>query len=744
MQNNNNKEEISKALEAIWQDGDVREVRTFPDRSLSYPLKYSGYFDSVESLSAAVAKLSPEQFEALYVTLHPCNVALLARANNRLLRSPKATTADSDAINCNLLLIDVDPVRPAGVSATEEEKAHAQEVVSKIMEKYGKPCLHQDSGNGYHAIYRVDTDDVEAKKHFLAMLDRDFSTPEAKVDLKVFNPSRIVKIAGTWSRKGDATTDRPHRMAKVLDVNAKQSPLVLPPVLVAEVKPAKGRPKKRSDFRDGNNADLVRNFLQTESISFREKEQSGATFFCLNSCFFDSNHTQNDSAVVVNGSGMITYQCFHNSCSGRRWADVKDMHPLFFSKNGTKKAGRQRKEGSESDGSGGGSSYPTQSDWDALFAEMNWTFNVDELTHDVLLNRKPMADSDWALIRRKTRDWLVMQGLKRDIRDLEDAVTCKASENPINEIKEYLGALKWDGIDRISELAAYFKVDVQSHFARILEYWFAHSVARIYTPIRSLCLVLQGAQEKGKSFFAKWLCPLNVEKYFNESDIRPEDKDCKIRSAYVWIWELAELDKTTRKADTSALKNFISATSFKERKPFGHTDANYKPISIFLGTVNPEIFLVDQTGNSRFIVVKTEDICWDYTKLDKNQIWAQAVVAWREGKHVLTDDDRALRNNQNDQATSAYTFESYLDEALEPQVGNVERLTTIMQFLTNQHITLTRNNELWAYLKKRGFDRTRIRGEEKRVIGVKDAYLNLTKFSGLLRTEEPASWQNQY
>jgi hypothetical protein len=45
-----------------------------------------------------------------------------------------------------------------------------------------------------------------------------FDTPAAHVDTGVHNAARIARLPGTWNRKGVATPDRPHRVAKLLSV----------------------------------------------------------------------------------------------------------------------------------------------------------------------------------------------------------------------------------------------------------------------------------------------------------------------------------------------------------------------------------------------------------------------------------------------------------------------------------------------------------------------------------------------
>src|SRR5271155_92148 len=75
-----------------------------------------------------------------------------------------------------------------------------------------------DSGNGYHLLYRIDlpSDDGGLVKRVLAALAAQFNTPEVKIDEKVFNPARIVKLYGTKARKGDHTDERPHRWSKII------------------------------------------------------------------------------------------------------------------------------------------------------------------------------------------------------------------------------------------------------------------------------------------------------------------------------------------------------------------------------------------------------------------------------------------------------------------------------------------------------------------------------------------------
>lgn len=123
------------------------------------------------------------------------------------------------------LLSDVDPIRPAGVSATDAEKAEAKKVIVAAaiwLGNLGWPnAIEADSGNGYHLLYRIDLPNNEAAatliKRVLEAVASHVNTAFAKVDCSVYNASRMCKLYGTIARKGESTEERPHRVSSILD-----------------------------------------------------------------------------------------------------------------------------------------------------------------------------------------------------------------------------------------------------------------------------------------------------------------------------------------------------------------------------------------------------------------------------------------------------------------------------------------------------------------------------------------------
>ncbi|MGA2185795.1 MAG: hypothetical protein ABSH47_22480, partial [Bryobacteraceae bacterium] len=130
---------------------------------------------------------------------------------------------DADITKRRWLPIDLDPVRPSGISSTDQEHSLAVERAIQMREalrQEGWPDpIVGDSGNGAHLLYRVElpTGDDELVKKCLQALARRFDDDQVKVDQKVFNPARIWKLYGTVSRKGDNVAERPHRLARILE-----------------------------------------------------------------------------------------------------------------------------------------------------------------------------------------------------------------------------------------------------------------------------------------------------------------------------------------------------------------------------------------------------------------------------------------------------------------------------------------------------------------------------------------------
>jgi hypothetical protein len=216
---------IISALKLLYQPGDVFEIRVLDAERPGFrrPHIESGYFDyaHIADVPQTLAEITTAM--GVYITMNPVNPALLARSANRLKTARRnETTSDTDIVCRRWLLIDIDPARPAGISATDAEKELAFDKAMEVSEglaSMGWPTpVVVDSGNGYYLLYRIDLSaDDGGLVHRCIQALQPVADESVHVDLSVANPSRICRLPGTWNRKGDDMTDRPHRPSEIMD-----------------------------------------------------------------------------------------------------------------------------------------------------------------------------------------------------------------------------------------------------------------------------------------------------------------------------------------------------------------------------------------------------------------------------------------------------------------------------------------------------------------------------------------------
>ena len=323
-------DEIRRAV-GVLAPGGVVEVRALADGAT-----HSGYFDDHEALARAVEALDADPAVAgIYVTLNTVNPALLARRANRIkmrLSRKDATTADTDILRRRWLPVDIDPVRPSGVSSTDAEHAAALDAAGRIAaylseQGFGEP-VRADSGNGAHLLYRVDLANDEAAtevvKGVLTTLDALFSNDVITVDTANYNAARIWKLYGTLSRKGDNTPERPHRRAKILSIPPEMEIVPLERLQhLAGILP-KDEPAPR---RKGGSIDLAL-WLAEHNIAVRStRPWQGGTLYALAECPFSGAH-QDGAFAIQFANAAIFAGCHHQSCGGgaQRWPELRAMY----------------------------------------------------------------------------------------------------------------------------------------------------------------------------------------------------------------------------------------------------------------------------------------------------------------------------------------------------------------------------------------------------------------------------------
>lgn len=341
---------IEKTLEWFVPEGGVFEICAFNPRVRKNALWQgfvggkkgivAGWYNERFRAADVIGKLDTLETEGIYITINPCVEAVLARADNRLKAGIDRTT-DKEISRIRTILIDIDPKRPAGISSTNEEHEFALEHalhVAGCLTGLGWPePFIADSGNGGHLTYHVDLPNTEESVGLVKSVLRALSEQHQvhrdgitlEIDTKVFNPSRISKVYGTWARKGDNTDTRPHRLTRILSV-PKIDRIVTVEQLRAVVKdepsscPVSKGLIARGSVANGNSRLDLAAYLARHGVSVRKtKEHGGAELFVLDRCLFDESHSGGEASIGQAADGKLFYQCFHDSCREHTWADAR-------------------------------------------------------------------------------------------------------------------------------------------------------------------------------------------------------------------------------------------------------------------------------------------------------------------------------------------------------------------------------------------------------------------------------------
>lgn len=257
-----------------------------------------------------------------------------------------------------------------------------------------------------------------------------------------------------------------------------------------------------------------------------------------------------------------------------------------------------------------------------------------------------IIDADTTLIK----EWLSRKWRFEPSNDrINEAVTWIAVANRFHPVRDYLDALRWDGVPRIDTwMKRLLSAEaVEPYLSAVSRKTLVAMVARIYDPgvKYDQVLILQGIQGRGKS---RALNALVGDDWFTDAPINVGDKDAILTMRAKWLIELGELSGMS-KADTEALKAFISTRSDRIRVPYGKRSENFPRQCIFIGSTNKGEYLRDMTGNRRYWPVNVGWCDVDAIRAERDQLLAEAKFARELGEALWLDQDAEAEGAEKEQ-----------------------------------------------------------------------------------------------
>jgi hypothetical protein len=296
-------EKVKEGISTLIRAGDVHELRAHYPKGSKTAL---GYFSNSQKIEYTVTYMSGEA-EGVFMTLNPCDPALLTRANN-VAGVGVYATGKRDIIRRLWFLTDLDPIRPDGVSSSAPEKlaatVKAHDVLAYLSERGWPQPIPMDSGDGYQLRYRIDLPNDEEStqlvKRCLQALAARFDDAGVKLDANAFGADCVGAVPGTLAAKGDSTSERPNRITGLMKFDSEDVRVVSKELLQALAAEA---PKEEQAAYKGQKLDEL-----VDGESGRAGAETEKRAICKNSDDDSLLPFGNERLVVgsvdeVNGSG---------------------------------------------------------------------------------------------------------------------------------------------------------------------------------------------------------------------------------------------------------------------------------------------------------------------------------------------------------------------------------------------------------------------------------------------------------
>lgn len=245
-----------------------------------------------------------------------------------------------------------------------------------------------------------------------------------------------------------------------------------------------------------------------------------------------------------------------------------------------------------------------------------------------------------------------------------------ADEHQVNPLQISLQQTKWDGILRLSAwLTDFMGVKSTSYTSAVGRKWLISAVARAINPgcQADHMLIFEGVQGIGKSQALRILGGRFYSEY--SSGITgggTTHKDMVATIAGKMIVEMSELT-SMRRSDMEALKAILTTTADDVRLSYERDSKTYPRTCVFAGSTNEvgQSYIFDVTGARRFWPVYVGEcgiVDIGALKKARDQLWAEAVVAYNDGEDWHTVPMVEVIQEQLDRQVTVETTEPWFQK----------------------------------------------------------------------------------
>ena len=240
----------------------------------------------------------------------------------------------------------------------------------------------------------------------------------------------------------------------------------------------------------------------------------------------------------------------------------------------------------------------------------------------------PFADADYQEVTLR----LESLGFKTPGRQaIRDAVDHRARAAQIDTAMFWAATLSWDGRPRIDGfMAKYFAADDTPYNAAVSAYAWTAMAGRLMEPgcQADMVPILFGGQGAGKSSGVAAMVPAKHLRLMGFD--QPQEALSRLMRGALVV-EIAELNGLRSRA-IEGIKSWITRRHEEWVPKYKEFAVTMGRRCVFWGTTNDDEIFDDPTGERRWLPVKVGEVVdVEAIKRDRDQLWAEALVRWREG-----------------------------------------------------------------------------------------------------------------
>ena len=620
-----------------------------------------------------------------------------------------------------------------------DENPLAREIIEMFADTY---IERSPSGKGYHILFFSQLDKLPDVNEY----KRLYYSKNTKLDVECYisgMTSRYFTFTGNQTSESDCVADKTDTLLKFLDKFMRKIPLSVSLEQNKLTEKGIDVSDRLSIAMQASNGNRFSALYNGDTSSYKSPSEAVQAFIDMLVFYFGDG-----------GESLVRDVYMQSGLAVGKWAERTDIIDTTisnaFQRVSERYTPQQNIKLTEKEQKATSKEKKPTLDY-SLFADFvekrGYSIKYNQITHNFEFfgfdsgeSTEHLAENVPTILRDELRK-LYTQVSRLDV---VDYITQYATRHRFNPVLEAIRATKWDGVDRVNQIYDIFKIPADTEegvYSRMfIQKWLMQCVCGLFNNIKKpysldIILIFQGKQGIGKTRFFEMLALDSA--YFGEGIcLDPRDKDSVIQATSKWISELGEIGSTMRK-DMDSVKAFLTKSTDEYRTPYGRASLHYPRMTSFVGTVNDSKFLIDETGNRRFVTIPlSPDLVIDYDTQIKPfnalQLWAQVLYIVEENCKLgqskascfrLSEQEKQVLERRNADFTKPLKGEmevlDILEEQQTPEKGYIctTKEMTVLQFIQMHNLKYDAN-VVGKVLKKYGYESRlkRVDGTMSRVI----------------------------